>query len=104
MKFHNKSRKIDTKGTIFLDSDSNAAMMCNENYVEYVQDTNSKMPIEMNGSLITIRQKCLICSLGKFLFSTNLITSILSFSNAVDKCRVTMSTSTESAVEVCFPK
>ena len=50
-KLHNKFKEINTKNAFFLDSDSNAIIICNKNYAEHMWDANSIIPVEMNSSL-----------------------------------------------------
>ena len=67
-------------------------------------NANSKMSAEMNGSVVSAQQKCLIYNLGKFWFSTDSMTNILSLSNAANKHRFTIETSAERTMKVYFSK
>ena len=54
-KLHNKFKEINAKNAILLDSNSNAVIAYNRNSQN--ARTNSKIPIETNGSLSFAQQK-----------------------------------------------
>ena len=90
------------KNTVLLDSDLNTTIMCNRNNEKVMWDTNSKMHIEMNNSLIIMRQKYLICNLGEFWFIANSMQNALRLSFAANKHRNTIKNQRRACHESLF--
>jgi hypothetical protein len=67
------------KKKILLDSDSNATVFCNENYVDKIWDTDERMEVGTNGDgYLESNQKCNVPLLGEHWFNKDSMTNIIS--------------------------
>ena len=92
------------KKTILLDSDSNATIFCNEEYVNEIWDTNQRMELGTNGGgHLESKQKCNVPLLGEHWFNKDSMTNIIALSDMTAKFKVTMDSSKEKAFFVHLP-
>ena len=92
------------KKKILLDSDSNATIFCNENYVDEIWDTDERMEVGTNGDgYLESKQKCNVPLLGEHWFNKNSMTNIIALSDMAAKYKVTMDTSKDKAFFVHLP-
>ena len=92
------------KKMILLDSDSNATIFCNEDYVNKIWDTDDRMEVETNGGgHLESKQKCDVPLLGEHWFDKDSMTNIIALSDMTSKFKVTMDSSKEKAFFVHLP-
>ena len=89
---------------ILLDSDSNATVFCEKDYVTKIWDTNKYMGVGTNGGgkLISTK-KCTIPHLGEHWFNEDSMTNIIALSDMTNKFWVTMDSNIEKALFVHLP-
>lgn len=86
-----------------MDSDSNATIFFNENYVTDIWDVNDSISIDTNSSgRITSRKKYMFRNLVEHWFNKYSVTNILSLSDVADKYRITLDTEKERVLRVYF--
>ena len=92
------------KVLILLNSDSNATVFCNPEYVNKIWDTTECIKIDTNVEvLLESYQKYDVPHLSAHIFNKESITSTVALSNATNKNEVTMCTEIEKETKVYFP-
>ena len=92
------------KKKILLDSDSNATIFFNEDYVDEIWDTNEQMEVGTNGNVhLESKQKCNIPMLGEHWFNKDSMTNIITLSDMTAKFKVTMDSSKDKVFFVHLP-
>ena len=92
------------KDVILLDSDSNATIFCNENFVKKIWDTNNSIYVDsIRDGRLAWTKKCKVPYLEEYLYDSNSMTNIISLSDITDKYKVTMDTEKEKVMVVHFP-
>ena len=91
------------KDVILLDSNSNATIFCNENFVKKIWDTNNSIYVDSNrdGRLACTKQYE-VPYLGEHSYNSISMTNIISLSNITNKYKVTIDTEKEKAMVVHF--
>ena len=93
------------KKLILLDSDSNATIFCEKDYVTDIWDVNETMGVGTNGNgQLVSSKKCFVPDLGEHWFNSESMTNIIAMKDMTDKYRVTMDSAVEKALFVHMPK
>ena len=97
--------ETDLKKLVLLDSDWNATIFCEEEYVASIWDVNESMGVGTNGNgQLISTQKCIVPYLGEKWFNKDSMTNIIAMKDMTDKFRVTMDSAVEKALFVHMPK
>ena len=89
------------KKLVLLDTDSNATIFCEREYVTDVWDVNESMGVGTNGNgQLISNQKCMVPDLGEYWFNADSMTNIIAMKDMTSKYRVTMDSAVEKALFV----
>jgi hypothetical protein len=87
---HSKTKELDLKNIILLDSQSTMDLFCNKKLVKSVQHSSRPMTLASNGGTMKVTQKATVSGYTKKVwFSKKAITNILALSNLTKQYRVT---------------
>ena len=86
---------------MLLDTNSNATIFCEREYVTNVWDVDKSMGVGTNGNgQLISNQKFMIPDLGEFWFNEESMTSIIAMKDMTSKYRVTMDSAVKKALFV----
>ena len=89
---------------MLLDSESNATIFCEEDYVTDIWNVKEAMGVGTNGNgQLISNQKCIVPHLGEQLFDKDSMANIIAMNDMTDKFRVTMDSAVEKALFVHMP-
>ena len=92
------------KKLVLSDSDSNATIFCEKDYVTDIWEVNETMGVGTNGNgQLVLRKKCLVPDLGEHWFNSESMTNIIAMKDITDTYRVTMDSAVEKALFVHMP-
>ncbi|MGA0888342.1 MAG: Ty1/Copia family ribonuclease HI [bacterium] len=85
------------KDVLLLDSGTTKSMICNEDFIYSIQESQNPMIMETNGGTKIVRHEGFMPSFGKIGYDKDLIANILGLSDLIKVNRVTYDSSIEDA-------